>query len=54
MVSQGVKFEENMTFRKSQDLPTIVEGHNGEEPKEEPRAEISSSRDSQPSVQEEQ
>jgi hypothetical protein len=42
VVSRAVKFQENLAFRKSQDLPTIVEGPQEVGPKDESRVETSS------------
>jgi hypothetical protein len=42
VVSRDVKFKENLASRKSQDLPTVVEGPQEEGPKEDLSAETSS------------
>jgi len=50
VLSWHVEFGENLASKKYQDLPTIAEGPQEEEPKEKLRAKTSSNRDSQPSM----
>jgi hypothetical protein len=54
VVSQDVKFEENLASRKSQDLPTAAEGPQEVGSKDEPRAETSSAGSQTPVKVEEQ
>jgi hypothetical protein len=54
VVSQDVKFEENLASRKSQDLPAIAEGTQEVGPKDESREETSSAGSQTPVEVEEQ